>query len=250
MGNARWTGVRLRDVLDRAGVKAGAVAVRFNGLDEPVVAGAPDFLKSLDIDHARDGEVMLAYQMNGEQLPLLNGFPLRLIVPGWYSTYWVKMLNDIEVLDAPDESFWMKTAYRIPDTPGANVKPGETGFKTVPINRMVPRSFFTNVANGTTVRSGAPVPVRGIALGGDCGVARVDLSTDEGRTWQQTTLGPDEGRYGFRQWTAPVTAPASGSLTLMARCTNINAIAQPEEPNWNGGGFMRNVIESVRLTVA
>jgi DMSO/TMAO reductase YedYZ molybdopterin-dependent catalytic subunit len=250
MGNAKWTGVRLRDVLDRAGVKAGAVAVRFNGLDEPVVDGAPDFMKSLDIDHARDGEVMLAYQMNGEQLPLLNGFPVRLVVPGWYSTYWVKMLNDIEVLAAPDDDFWMATAYRIPDTPGANVKPGETGFKTVPINRMVPRSFFTNVTDAMTVKPGAPVPVRGIAFGGDRGVAKVDLSADGGHTWQPTVLGGDEGTYSFRQWTAQVTAPASGSLTLMARCTNTAAVAQPAEPIWNPGGFMRNVIESVRLTVA
>jgi DMSO/TMAO reductase YedYZ molybdopterin-dependent catalytic subunit len=98
MGNARWTGVRLRDILDRAGVKPGAIQVRFNGLDGPVVPDGPDFMKSLDIDHARDGEVMIAYAMNGEQLPLLNGFPLRLVVPGWYATYWVKMLNDIEVL--------------------------------------------------------------------------------------------------------------------------------------------------------
>ncbi len=134
MGNALWTGVRLKDVLDRAGVKAGAVQVRFNGLDEPVVADAPDFKKSLDLDHARDGEVMIAYAMNGEQLPLLNGFPLRLVVPGWYSTYWVKMLSDIEVLDHADEQFWTKTAYRIPATPGANVRPGETGYATVPIN--------------------------------------------------------------------------------------------------------------------
>ena len=86
--------------------------------------------------------------MNGEQLPLLNGFPLRLVVPGWYSTYWVKMLNDIEVLDAPDDNYWMATAYRIPDTPHANVTPGQTGFKTVPINRMVPRSFITNLTAG------------------------------------------------------------------------------------------------------
>ena len=98
MGNARWTGVRLKDVLDRAGVKVGAVQVRFNGLDEPVVPDGPDFMKSLDIDHARDGEVMIAYAMNGQPLPLLNGFPLRLVVPGWYATYWVKMLNEIEVL--------------------------------------------------------------------------------------------------------------------------------------------------------
>jgi DMSO/TMAO reductase YedYZ molybdopterin-dependent catalytic subunit len=250
MGNAKWTGVRLRDVLDRAGVKAGAVAVRFNGLDQPVVDGAPDFMKSLDIDHARDGEVMLAYQMNNEQLPLLNGFPLRLVVPGWFSTYWVKMLNDIELLAAPDDNFWMATAYRIPDTPGANVKPGTTGFKTVPINRMVPRSFFTNVTDATTVKPGATVPVRGIAFGGDRGVASVDLSLDGGHTWQQTALGPDRGTYGFRQWNVKIAAPASGSLTMQVRCTNTANVVQPAEPNWNPGGYMRNVIESARIAVA
>jgi DMSO/TMAO reductase YedYZ molybdopterin-dependent catalytic subunit len=250
MGNARWTGVRLRDVLDRAGVKSDAVAARFRGLDEPVVDTAPTFMKSLDIDHARDGEVILAYQMNGEQLPLLNGFPLRVIVPGWYSTYWVKMLNDIEILNTPDDNYWMKTAYRIPDTPHANVKPGESGFATVPINRMTPRSFFTNLANGATVKPGAPLSVRGIAFGGDCGVAQVELSDDGGALWRAATLGPDEGKYGFRRWTAVVAAPSSGVLTLKARCTNANGEAQPAEPNWNGGGFMRNVIESVRLVVA
>jgi DMSO/TMAO reductase YedYZ molybdopterin-dependent catalytic subunit len=250
MGNAKWTGVRLRDVLDRAGVKAGAVAVRFNGLDEPVIDTAPDFMKSLDIDHARDGEVMIAYQMNGEQLPLLNGFPVRLIVPGWYSTYWVKMLSDVEVLNAPDENYWMKTAYRVPDTPYANVKPGETGFKTVPINRMGPRSFFTNLADATTVQREAPVSVRGIAFGGDCGVARVELSADSGQTWQAASLDRDEGAYSFRRWTAQATAPKSGKLTLMARCTNTKSVEQPAVANWNGGGFMRNVIETVRLTVA
>jgi DMSO/TMAO reductase YedYZ molybdopterin-dependent catalytic subunit len=248
MGNALWIGVRLRDVLDRAGVKAGAVAVRFKGLEKPVVDGAPHFMKSLDIDHARDGEVMLAYQMNGEQLPLLNGFPLRLIVPGWYSTYWVKMLNDIEVLDAPDENYWVKTAYRIPDTPYANVKPGETGFKTVPINRMLPRSFFTNVTNNTIVKSKAFVPVRGIAFGGDSGVSQVELSAD-GHNWRKTKLGRDAGTYGFRQWSSQITAPQSGALTLQVRCSNTKGEVQPADPNWNGSGFMRNVIEHVQLTV-
>lgn len=113
MGNAKWLGVRLGDILDYAGVKPGAVQVRFGALDQPVVAGAPDFEKALDIDHARDGEVMIAFGMNGEQLPLLNGFPCRLIVPGWYSTYWVKMLNDIEVLPGPDDEYWMAKAYKI-----------------------------------------------------------------------------------------------------------------------------------------
>ena len=245
MGNALWTGVRLKDVLDRAGVKAGAVQVRLGGLDEAVVPDAPRLMKSLDIDHARDGEVMIAYAMNGEQLPLLNGFPLRLVVPGWYSTYWVKMLNDIEVLDQADTNYWMKTAYTIPDTPHASIRPGETGAKMVPINRMVPRSFITNVSSGQTVPAGAPTLVRGIAFGGDCGVAKVDISSDRGKTWSPTQLGKDEGKYGFRQWQTRVTLPSPSKYTVMVRCTNSNGEAQPDTPNWNPAGFMRNVIESV-----
>jgi DMSO/TMAO reductase YedYZ molybdopterin-dependent catalytic subunit len=158
MGNARWTGVRLKDVLDKAGVKPGAVQVRFKGLEEPVVPEAPHFMKSLDIDHARDGEVMIAYAMNGEQLPLVNGFPLRLVVPGWYATYWVKMLNDIEVLNQPDTNYWTKIAYTIPETPHASIKPGETDVKMVPINRMVPRSFVTNLPSGFRVINDASTP--------------------------------------------------------------------------------------------
>jgi DMSO/TMAO reductase YedYZ molybdopterin-dependent catalytic subunit len=250
MGNARWTGVRLRDVLDRAGIKGGAVAVRFKGLDQPVVDGAPDYMKSLDLDHARDGEVMLAFEMNGEQLPLLNGFPLRLVVPGWYSTYWVKMLNDIEVLNAPDENYWMATAYRIPDTPHASVKPGETGFKTVPINRMVPRSFFTNVTTKTTVKSGTAVPVGGIAFGGDCGVSRVEVSTDSGQSWEKTALDRDEGPYSFRRYSTQIAVPQSGTLSLQVRCTNTKGEVQPPQPNWNGAGFMRNAVERVELKIA
>src|SRR6202171_5338179 len=200
MGNALWTGVRLKDVLDKAGVKAGAVQVRFKGLEEPVVADAPHFMKSLDIDHARDGEVMIAYAMNGEQLPLVNGFPLRLVVPGWYATYWVQMLNDIEVRNAPDTNYWTRVAYAIPDTPQASIPPGETNVKMVPINRMVPRSFVTNIPSGQKVKAAARTSLRGIAFGGDCGVAKVDYSIDRGQSWHHAQLGKDEGKYGFRQW--------------------------------------------------
>jgi DMSO/TMAO reductase YedYZ molybdopterin-dependent catalytic subunit len=249
MGNARWTGVSLKDVLDRAGVKAGAVQVRFNGLDEPVVPDAPDFMKSLDVDHARDGEVMLAFAMNGEQLPLLNGFPLRLVVPGWYSTYWVKMLNDIEVLDGPDTNYWTKTAYTIPDTPHASVTPGQTGFRSVPISRMVPRSFITNITAGDKLQAGAPTLARGIAFGGDTGVARVDFSGDGGRSWQQAQLGRDQGKYGFRQWQVRF-APSRGPQLLMVRCTSSRGETQPDTPNWNPSGFMRNVVEQTPVTVS
>jgi DMSO/TMAO reductase YedYZ molybdopterin-dependent catalytic subunit len=249
MGNARWTGVRLKDVLDRAGVKAGAVQIRFNGLDEPILPDAPDFMKSLAVDHARDGEVMLAYVMNGEQLPWLNGFPLRLVVPGWYSTYWVKMVNNIEVLDQPDTNFWTKSAYLIPDTPNADVKPGQTGVRMVPIGRMNPRSFITNIKAGDTLKTGAPTLVRGIAFGGDTGVARVDFSSDGGRSWQPAELGKDEGKYSFRQWQTRFTLPDRGDRVLMVRGTNSAGETQPDKPNWNPSGFMRNVIEQTAVVV-
>jgi DMSO/TMAO reductase YedYZ molybdopterin-dependent catalytic subunit len=248
MGNALWTGVRLKDVLDKAGVKPGAVQVRFKGLEEPVVADAPHFMKSLDIDHARDGEVMIAYAMNGEQLPLVNGFPLRLVVPGWYATYWVKMLSDIEVLDQPDTNYWTKVAYTIPDTPHASIEPGETGVKMIPINRMVPRSFVTNIASGSKVKAAARTTLRGIALGGDCGVASVDFSIDRGQSWHPTQLGKDEGKYGFRQWQTPLTLPAAREYSVLTRCTNSNGVAQSDTPNWNPAGFMRNVTESIDVT--
>jgi DMSO/TMAO reductase YedYZ molybdopterin-dependent catalytic subunit len=247
MGNAKWMGIRLKDVLDKAGVKAGARVVRFGGLDEAVIDTAPKFLKSIDIDHARDGEVMLAFAMNGEPLPFLNGFPLRVVVPGWYSTYWVKMLNSIEVLEGPDENFWVAKAYTIPDTPGASMRPGETGVKMVPINRMVPRSFLTNFRGGDSVKVGAPLMLRGIAFGGDTGVGAVDVSTDGGATWMPAALGPDEGKYSFRRWTTRVEPKAPGPIGVMTRCTNRDGLAQPMAPNWNPGGFMRNVIETTRL---
>jgi DMSO/TMAO reductase YedYZ molybdopterin-dependent catalytic subunit len=250
MGNARWTGVRLKDLLDYAGVRAGTVQVRFNGLETGVVPATPDFEKSLAIDHARDGEVMVAYLMNDQPLPLLNGYPIRLIVPGWYATYWVKMLNDIEVLNAPDDNFWTAKAYLIPDTPLANVRPGQTGFKLVPISGMVPRSFITNMQDGATIPRGQPTLVRGIAFGGLHGLQRVLFSDDKGQTWTETRLGEDYGKYSFRQWQTTLSFPDPGGRTLMVRAVDTTGQMQPTTPNWNGAGFMRNVIESINVHVA
>lgn len=246
MGNAKWLGVQLRDILDIAGVQPGAVQVRFGGLDQPVVAGAPDFFKALDIDHARDGEVMVAFGMNGEQLPLLNGFPCRLIVPGWYSTYWVKMLNSIEVLSGPDDQYWMAKAYKVPATPGANVAPGQKDFPTAPINRMIPRSWVTSFAEGQQILSETSIPVGGIAMGGDCGVAKVDVSSDGGRTWYKTQLGPDYGKYSFRRWDGQIPLHP-GRVPIMSRCWNTAGVAQPMQPIWNPGGFMRGNIETTTI---
>jgi DMSO/TMAO reductase YedYZ molybdopterin-dependent catalytic subunit len=247
MGNALWKGVSLKEVLDRAGVKPGALQVRFRGLETGILPQTPNFLKSLAIDHSRDGEVMIAYAMNGEPLPLLNGYPLRLVVPGWYSTYWIKMLNDIEVLDAPDVNFWMTKAYLIPDTPFADIAPGQSDVKMVPINRMVPRSFFTNVQNGATLEVGRPTTVRGLAFGGDTGVAKVLFSADAGSHWREARLGPDHGKYSFRRWDATLRPGAPGPQRLMIRAVNTAGVAQPDSANWNAGGFMRGVVESVSV---
>ncbi|HEV2569086.1 molybdopterin-dependent oxidoreductase [Sphingomonas sp.] len=250
MGNARWTGVRLKDVLDRAGVKPSAVAARFGGLDAPLVPEAPDYLKSLGIDHARDGEVMIAWAQNGEPLPWLNGFPLRLIVPGWFSTYWVKMLSEIEVLDKADENYWMAKAYRVPDTPFGHVEPGAQGFPTKPISTMPPRSWLTSHADGARIGAGQALELRGIALGGDRGVAKVEVSVDAGASWREARLGKDEGRYSFHRFDLTLPPPSAGALAVLTRCTNASGATQPMKPNWNHSGYLRNVAETVRLVAA
>src|SRR5690242_16024369 len=169
MGNARWRGVPLKAVLDLAGVQAGARQVTFNGMDGPISDKTPDFVKALDLDHARDGEVMLAYGMNGDDLPMLNGFPLRLVVPGYYGTYWVKHLERITVLDKPSDSFWMTSAYRIPDNDCACVPPGGAPGKTRPIGRYNVRSFLTAPGPGERVPADRDLVLRGFAFDGGSG---------------------------------------------------------------------------------
>ena len=247
MGNARWTGVRLKDVLDRAGVRAGAVAVRFSGLDVPPVDGAPQFMKSLAIDHARDGEVLLATHMNGAPLPLVHGFPLRLVVPGWYSTYWVKMLDRIEVLGAADDNYWMAKAYQVPATPQMSVAPGTRDFAKRPITAMVPRSLVTSHADGAQVKG--PLRLGGIAFGGDTGVARAEVSADGGATWLAAKLGADLGRYSFRRFAAELTLPR-GPAAILTRCTNAAGVSQPLQPIWNPGGYARGEAEALSVVMA
>lgn len=249
MGNARWRGVPLKAVLDKAGVQSGARQVMFSGLDGPVVDKTPDFAKALDIDHARDGEVMLAYAMNGQDLPWLNGFPLRLIVPGYYGTYWVKHLNEITVIDSVLDNFWMKTAYRIPDNDCNCVEPGTAPKATIPINRFTVRSFITNIADGAKVKAGASTPLRGIAFDGGTGIKDVAVSSDGGKTWAQAKLGKDLGKYSFREWTLPVKLSA-GPRELKVRATSNGGQTQPMEALWNPAGYLRNVVETVRVTAA
>jgi len=246
MGNARWRGVPLRAVLDRAGVQAGAVEVRFDGMDGPVAPDTPDFAKSLTIDHARDGDVMLAWAMNGADLLVLNGFPLRLVVPGWFGTYWVKHLNEITVLDTPLDNFWMSTAYRVPDNDCQCVAPGTAPAKTRPIGRLAVRSFVTSHQDGARLPAGQQVGVRGIAFDGGSGIAEVKLSTDGGATWMSAQLGEDLGRFSFRGWQAAVRLPA-GRHAISVQAIARSGETQPMEPRWNPSGYLRNVIETVAV---
>jgi sulfite dehydrogenase (cytochrome) subunit A len=249
MGNARWKGVSLKAVLDRAGVQKDARQATFNGLDGPIVDKTPDFVKALDIDQARNGEVMLAYSMNGQDLPFLNGFPVRLVVPGYYGTYWVKHLSEITVIDSVFDGFWMKSAYRIPDNDCNCTEPGTPPKTTIPIGRLTVRSFITSVGDGAKVAAGQPITLKGIAFDGSTGIKEVVVSTDDGKSWTPAKLGQDLGKYSFREWQLPVTL-AAGPHELKVRATNNGGQTQPMKPLWNPAGYLRNVVETTRVTAA
>jgi DMSO/TMAO reductase YedYZ molybdopterin-dependent catalytic subunit len=249
MGNARWKGVPLKAMLDRASVQKGAVQVAFDGLDGPVVPETPDFTKALNIDHARDGEVMIAYAMNGQDIPWLNGYPIRLVVPGYYGTYWVKHLNTITVLDRPLDSFWMTAAYRIPANACACTEPGKAPASTIPINRLSIRSFVTSLVNGAKVSTGQEVTLRGIAFDGGYGITDVTVSIDGGQNWTAAKLGQDLGRYSFRPWTLPIKL-VKGTHDIKVRAFNRIGHSQPMDPLWNPAGYMRNVVETLHVEAA
>jgi DMSO/TMAO reductase YedYZ molybdopterin-dependent catalytic subunit len=246
MGNAEWVGARLRDVLAAAGVRQGAVQVTFAGLDKPAYPSVPHFTKSLDVARVlEDPDVLIAYEMNGADLPVLNGYPARLIVPGWYATYWVKHLTDIEVIDHTFEKFWMKPAYRIPDNACGCVEPGKAPARTVPITRMTVRSFMARPEGGARLAVGQPTTFAGIAFDSGYGIREVQVSDDGGLVWRRAQLGVDLGRYSFREWSATWTPSRAGQHRLMVRAFNQIGESQGYEALWNPAGYLRNVIESV-----
>ncbi len=250
MGNARWVGVPLADLLRRAGPRAGAVDVTFAGLDRGGYRTVPDFVKALPVDRAADPGILVAYEMNGEPLPFLNGFPVRLVVPGWYATYWVKALSDIAVLPQRFDGFWMSKAYRIPTTANAVEVPDHLAAQTVPINRMNVRSFFATPAAGSRLVRGEPRTLEGVAFDGGSGIERVEASTDGGVSWQKADLGADLGRYSFRRWHLPWRPVAVGPQRLRVRAVSGSGETQPAEPGWNRSGYMRNVVEELQVDVA
>jgi len=253
MGNARWVGVPLHKVLEKAGIAAGAQQVTFNGLDTPLLPSTPDFRKALEIDHALSPEPLLAWSMNGQDIPFLNGYPVKLIVPGYFGTYWVKHLTEIEVIDHPfdgQDAFFMKTAYRLPDNDCGCIAPGTVPEKTRPISTLPVRSFLTSVRNGDVLKAGTTVELKGIAFDGGAGINSVDVSIDGGRNWKPASLGRDLGRFSFREWHLPARFAQRGAAVLQVRARNHRGEVQPERADWNPAGYRRHVIESTTVTIA
>ncbi|MCK9913660.1 molybdopterin-dependent oxidoreductase [Microbacteriaceae bacterium K1510] len=250
MGCARWKGAKLKDILAKAGIKNDAIEVSFNGADGPVVDKTPDFIKSIPAWKALEDTTIVAYEMNGQPLPHLNGAPARIIVPGWTGTYWMKHVTDINALTKPLGGFWMAAAYRIPlgKFPIRDRFVSQETAANTPITEIVVNSLITSHRDGAKVKAGK-VPVSGIAWDGGYGIRSVDVSTDGGKTWVRATLGEDLGRFAFRPWSIDVDAkPGKNTVTVNA----INAIGQSQtsELIFNPAGYHNNVMQNITLTAS
>lgn len=247
MGCAKWKGARLKDVLAKAGIKKEAIEVAFNGADGPVVDKTPDFIKSIPAWKAMDENTIIAYEMNGQPLPHFNGFPARLVVPGWTGTYWMKHLVHIDVRTTPQGGFWMKPAYRVPVGlfPLRDRFVSQEDATSTPITEMVVNSLITSHRDGAKVKAGK-VTVAGLAWDGGYGISKVEVSTDGGKTWSSAKLGQDLGKFAFRPWSFDVQV--KGKATVMVNATNAIGQTQVTKLLFNGAGYHNNVMQSITLT--
>lgn len=257
MGNATWTGVRLQDLLNTVGVKGGSLQIQFEGLDRgrgKEGSGAHRYLKSLDLNDPVINECIIAYLMNGEPLPMLNGFPVRLVVPGKFATYWTKALSTIRILTEEDKSFWMDPAYKMPDTPRGHTTPQdvkEKKVKMIPVGKvnMPVRSFIITPDGSSKIPVGLPIMVRGLAFSGYGGIRKVEFSEDDGKTWQETKLGQDYGEHSFRLWEHTWSPKSPGRYLLAVRATDGKNNLQTDEVIWNPSGYLWNKIERQEIVV-
>jgi DMSO/TMAO reductase YedYZ molybdopterin-dependent catalytic subunit len=261
MGNALWKGARLKDVLNRAGVRGETIEIVLRGADKPVLDGTPDFAKSIPIAKALDDNTLIAYEMNGAPLPHYNGFPVRLIVPGWTATYWVKHLDTIEAWTRPFDSFWMKNAYRIPTGKFPVIAHFATQMAAAdePITEIMVNSLITAPANGHTMPARTTTEIRGLAWDGGYGIDRVEISLDvsqhgsqnrdqdRDQVWHEAELGKDFGRFAFRAFRFPFRPPRAGTYRVAAKATNSVGQSQVETLIFNRAGYHDNVIRPLTI---
>ena len=243
-GNARWSGVRVRDVLESAGVKAGARHVHTFGSDDPP-GKVPPFHRSVEMAKVvADG--ILAFAMNDEPLPVMHGAPIRLVVPGWAGDHWMKWLVRLSPQVEQQKGFYMETAYRYPlapGVPGVVFKPEEMA----PVTELFVKSNITTAP--TRARAGRAHEVRGFAFSGAPDIARVEISDDDGATWQEATLDPRHDPYSWRLWSHRWTPSHAGAARLCARATDIRGNVQPREATWNQSGYFHNAWHFVDVEV-
>jgi DMSO/TMAO reductase YedYZ molybdopterin-dependent catalytic subunit len=251
MGNARWRGARLKEILNKAGLKKEAVEIAFDGADSGVMK-TPDFIKSIPVWKALDDSTLVAYEMNGEPLPHWNGYPARVVVPGWTATYWVKQVTSISAPAQPFKGFWMDPAYRIPvgKFPIVDRFITQETATTTPITEMVVNSLITNLQDGQRLPQGKSVLVKGIAWDGGYGIRIVEVSTDGGKVWREADLQPEVGRYAWRQWTFRFLPEKKGLYNIMAKASNRQGTTQTFELIFNPAGYHNNVVQKIAIHVA
>lgn len=246
VGNARWTGVRLADLLKRAGVKPSGKFITMNGADRGV-GQQPDFIRQLPLVKATHPDTLVAYDMNGQPLTPLHGFPLRTIVPGWEGAYSIKWLTNLRVIEKEFDGFWVATGYRYPTrrvAPGAAVDPKDMA----PLTGLVVKSLITKPLDAATLPPGK-IEVGGFAWAGEVDIARVDVSTDQGATWMPARLVGERAKYSWRRFEYVFDAARPESYLIMCRATDANGRTQPVTPPWNPSGYLWNAPDSVRVEV-
>jgi DMSO/TMAO reductase YedYZ molybdopterin-dependent catalytic subunit len=246
VGNARWTGVRMADVLKRAGVKDSGRFVVMNGADVPL-GTMPDYLRQLPIEKALHPDTVLAFDMNGQPIPPIHGAPLRAIVPGWEGAYSVKWLTTLRVADREFDGFWVATAYRYPIkrvAPGATVDPKDMA----PLTGLVVKSLITRPLDGAAIAPGR-LEVAGFAWAGETDIARVEISTDHGASWQPAQLVGEQAKYAWRRFEYAFEAVRPESYLILSRATDANGRTQPVSPPWNPSGYLWNAPDSIRVDV-
>lgn len=244
VGNARWSGVRVRDVLERAGIRASAKHLHLFGSDVPPDK-VPPFHRSIEIEKALD-DCILAYEMNGQPLSASHGAPLRMVVPGWAGDHWMKWVVKLTASAKPQTGFYMDTAYRWP------IKPGEPGvaFKPEEMRPLTEIAVKSNITSAPRVaRAGVPVDIRGFAFSGAPDIKRVDITDDDGATWKSATLDVRHSAHSWRLWSLRWTPKRAGVARLAARATDSRGAAQPRTAVWNQSGYLFNGWQTVEIEV-
>jgi DMSO/TMAO reductase YedYZ molybdopterin-dependent catalytic subunit len=247
VGNAQWTGVRLRDVLQSVGVRTEGRHVQFQGADRPAVATVPLFVRSIPLEKALHPDTILAYAMNGEALPLLHGAPLRVITPGWMAESCIKWLTDIVVREDEATGYYMQTAYRVPAHPSTSGTSPNTD-TTVPVEVMPVKSLIVSPTSGETMKIG-PVTIQGVAWTGESRVAKVEVSMDEGKRWEPARLLGESQPYAWRQWQLIWSPKVPGAWRVVCRATDAQGSTQPAISAWNPSGFLWNGWDRITVQV-